>query len=86
MKVVFEKESSLLREILFKESESLAESLDVIGKPLIVHNLAKITAAYRKVERAFVPEGFPRTIKAAQRGVSRAWRSRNTQRLQTWRR
>jgi bifunctional UDP-N-acetylglucosamine pyrophosphorylase/glucosamine-1-phosphate N-acetyltransferase len=68
LKLVFEKESSLLREILFKESESLAASLDVLGRPLIIHNLAKIIATYGEVKQVQLPEGFPMTVTMAQEG------------------
>jgi bifunctional UDP-N-acetylglucosamine pyrophosphorylase/glucosamine-1-phosphate N-acetyltransferase len=68
VKVVFEKESSILREILFRESESLAASLDVVGRPLLLHNLAKITASHPEAKEFLLPEGFPQTVAMAQEG------------------
>ncbi len=61
MKVVFESESNILREILFKKSESLAASLDIVGRPLIVHNILKIVEAKGGVELITIPSGLPET-------------------------
>lgn len=61
MEILFERGVHFLEGILHDKEESLASSVDVIGKPLIVYNIEKISSAHGKIQRVFLPEGLSRT-------------------------
>ncbi len=60
--IVFENNKHWVDDILDSHGDTLAYSLHVMGKPLIVHNMEKLLSAHQSINRVVFPEGISQTV------------------------
>ena len=60
--IVFENNKHWIDDILDSHGDTLAYSLHVMGKPLMIHNMEKLLLTYHSINRVIFPEGISQTI------------------------
>jgi carbonic anhydrase/acetyltransferase-like protein (isoleucine patch superfamily) len=61
LEILFERGHHYLQNILHKEDECVASTLNVLDQPLIVYNIKKMLAQNDQTSRILLPEGLKRT-------------------------
>ena len=59
MKLVFEEESHHYLDGIFDDRARMSITLKLLGKPLIIYNIAKLISIYKQIESISLPSNIP---------------------------